>query len=85
MSPFESPAELHPYVRETAQIMAALGMSAARGLEAVSAQAFTTSSEWLGELGASVRNVESSGDVPSDVQDRLDRIMRLVHEVWPKL
>ena len=85
MSPFESPAELHAYVRETAQIMASLGMPAARGLEAVCAQTFTASSEWLGELGAAVRSVESSGDVPLDVQARFDRMMRVVHEVWPTL
>jgi len=85
MSSFESPAELATYVRETAEIMAGLGMSTSRVVDDVSRLVCTTSSEWLGAIGAEVRSIEATCDVPTDVQQRFDRIMEAVHVAWPTL
>jgi hypothetical protein len=85
-SPFSSPDELDVFIRETALILMRSGREAAASeLSAVTGTAWTTSSEWLGELGQAVRRIQARADLPPDVVGRLHRIMEAVHVAWPDL
>jgi hypothetical protein len=48
--------------------------------------AYTTSSEWLGEVGEAILEFRSREGkrVPANVADLLDRCLREVGKVWPK-
>jgi hypothetical protein len=48
--------------------------------------AYTTSSEWLGEVGEAILEFRSREGrrVPANVADLLDACLREVGEVWPK-
>lgn len=47
--------------------------------------AFTTGSEWLGELGMTVRNIRQQRRLPSHLDQKLPRIMAHVRRTWPAL
>ena len=86
MSSFSSPDDLNRFITETRKIMGELGFEeAATAMGEVQATAYTTSSEWLGELGATVRRIELQFRLPDNLQERLDRIMTEVHRAWPTL
>jgi hypothetical protein len=58
---------------------------AARQLAEIQGAAFTTGSEWLGELGMAVRTIRGECVVPREVDGKLERIMTEVRRVWPAL
>ena len=81
---FTSSAELRQFVADTEAALLAHGLDeAAAPLQHVQATAFTTSSEWLGELAVAARRVAARGDVPPDVRSRLERIRAAVRRSWP--
>ena len=83
---FSSPTELDDFVSETREIFERYQQTeAARLLGDVQAAAHTTSSEWLGVLGETVRKIEADFAVTPDIQARLDRIMSAVHGAWPEM
>lgn len=86
MRPFKSPDDLNRFVTETREAMDRSGLGeAAAAMAEVQSTAYTTNSEWLGELGATVRRIESHFRLPSELQERLDQIMTEVHRAWPTL
>jgi len=86
MCPFESEEDLDRFVSESREAMVELGLTeAAAAFGEVQATAHTTRSEWLGNLGATVRRIKSGFTLPSELQAQLDRIMAEVHRVWPRL
>ena len=62
-------------------------VDAADEVEARMSAAYTTSSEWLGEVGSAIRHFlkREHGRVPPDLQQQLERCLREVHKVWPDL
>ena len=54
-------------------------------LEIVQGTAYTTASEWLGELGLAVRKVEEQILHREGLRKDLETILREVHEIWPNL
>ena len=79
---FKTPAELDKFVRETAKILEKAGLpDAGRELEDIQSTAWTTSSEWLGELGLAVARVKAH-DLPDEVIPRLRRIHKAASAAW---
>jgi hypothetical protein len=81
---FNSPDELHQFVTA---VRRELGESrlpeAARRLANVQATVFTTSSEWLGELGAAVTQIRAEMEIPPALDNKLEIILTAVREAWP--
>lgn len=79
---FKTPAELDKFVRETAKLLDEAGLAdAARELSDIRSTAWTTSSEWLGELGLAVARVKAY-DLPDEVIPRLRRIHKATSAAW---
>ena len=81
---FSSPEDVHAFIRVLITNLRENGLDAS-ALEEVQSTAYTTSSEWLGELGLAVRKVQEQVIKDHSISDRLLRLMRLVHSVWPEL
>lgn len=86
MGSFKSPEDLDRFITETRDALGQSGFDdAAAALAEVQSTGYTTRSEWLGEVGATVRRIESQFRLPSEIQERLDRIMVEVRTAWPTL
>ena len=82
-APFGSPEELNAFVTATRARMAELGLGASsEPLACVQATAYTTSSEWFGELGIAVKEIVKSGPLPPEIRERLARIRAAVRRGW---
>ncbi len=78
------PKQLH----EAIQRARAAGLSeAADELEARTSAAFTTSSEYLGEVGLAIRRflARERGRVPAEVVRQLRDCLAAVRKAWPRL
>jgi hypothetical protein len=76
---FASPEEFNAFVTATRARLDELGLGAAGApLARVQGTAYTTSSEWFGELGLAVREVEAHGALPPEIGERLARIRATV-------
>jgi neutral trehalase len=85
MQPFPDASTLSRFIGRVAQQLRADGaLDAAEQLEAIRTSGWTTSSEWLGELGQTIRTIETHEVSPS-VRKGFRRILEAVHVVWPKL
>ena len=85
MARFDSPEALRLFVVATEQELRASGLThAATLLQEVQATAYTTSSEWLGELGTAVRRIQAQFRLPPEIGQRLQRVMTAVHQAWPR-
>jgi hypothetical protein len=83
---FESPEKLDQFVSEVRAELEAAGLEAAAGRFAeIQATAFTTGSEWLGELGAAAKEIRREKEIPPALCEKLDRIMREARRVWLRL
>jgi hypothetical protein len=86
MTKLKSPNDLFLYITETIRLLNDVNITkAATLLENINNTYFTTGSEWLGELGFTVRLIELKFSVPISIQKRLNFIMVKVNEVWPNL
>lgn len=86
MCSLKSPEDLDRFVTETRGALGAQGFDeAAAAMAEMQSTGYTTRSEWLGELGATVRRIEAQLRLPSEIQERLDRIMVEVRGAWPTL
>jgi hypothetical protein len=86
MTRFDSPDELYRYVAQTIQIFKDRDLlPAAEMLANVQGNVYATGSEWLGDLGLAVRAIEATYSVPDDVKERLDSIMGVVEDTWPRI
>jgi len=82
----QDPDALNRFVGEVASELAALGLQrAAKRLVAIQGTAYTTGSEWLGELGTAVRDIRGQYPIPPALDTRLERIMTEVRRAWPAL
>ena len=86
MTKFNTPDNLYRYVAQTIQMLNGMNLRhAAEKLENVNSNFFTTGSEWLGELGLTIRAIEAEFSVPADVQERFNLIMAVVKDTWSKM
>jgi hypothetical protein len=81
---FNSPEQLYDFIEEVIRRLQAKGHDA-KPLQDVQSTAYTTSSEWLGELGVAVRRVLKQKIEDELIIRDLNRIVDTVHKVWPKL
>ena len=86
MHAFSSPSELRAFVLKLAEELERAGMPEdSERLRLVATIAYTTGSEWLGDLGLAVREVQKKHHTPPAIQDALGSVMSAVHVAWPKL
>ena len=84
-APFASPEELNAFVTATRARMDELGFAAAAApLARVQDTAYTTGSEWLGDLGVAAREAEACGPLAPEIRERLARIRAAVRGAWPR-
>lgn len=75
--PFATPDDLDRFIDELRADLQAAGLQgAAERLAALQGTAFTTGSEWLGELGLAVKEIRRKYLVPPEVDTRLSRAMK---------
>jgi hypothetical protein len=83
---FPDPKHLRRFVADLSAELEAVGFAnAAKMLNLVNSTAFTTSSEWLGELGTTVKRIRVDVRVPRELDVKLDRIMVAVRRAWPEM
>jgi hypothetical protein len=84
---FDGPEDLDRFITQVREALENTGRhSEAQRLARVQNMAFTTSSEWLGELGLAVLDVRRQRELPADIDAMLERIMvRAVRRAWPAL
>jgi hypothetical protein len=81
---FKSPGELDQFVTVVRRELDESRLpDAARLLATVQETAFTTSSEWLGELGAAVTSDPRGDGDTTKLDDKLEIIMQAVRRAWP--
>jgi hypothetical protein len=86
MKTFSSPSDLRAFVLNLADEFASAGMPEASGrLREAATLPCTTGSEWLGELGLAVREIQQKHRFSSTTQDALESVMAAVHVAWPKM
>lgn len=83
---FENPEHLDRFVSELRAGLerAGYGEAAAR-LRAVQRTAFTTGSEWLGELGLAVREIRARHALPAELEAKLAAVGCEARRAWPSL
>ena len=81
---FESPDHLRQFVDQLIARLQNLGLNA-EPLISIQSSVFTTSSEWLGELGTAIRKVEDQVISDTSIINDCDRVMKEVCKIWPKL
>ena len=54
-------------------------------LEIIQCTAYSTGTEWLGELGRAVRKVEKQNSIAAELREDLETMLREVHRVWPNI
>jgi hypothetical protein len=83
---FTDPDDLNRFVSEVRTDLQAAGLDvAAQRIATVQSTAFTTGSEWLGELGVAVNAIRGMHTLPADLDAKLERIKVEVRRVWPSL
>jgi hypothetical protein len=83
---FESPEELDQCVVQVIQkLNGAEQHDAAKVLEDWRSTAYTTSSEWLGDLGIAIRKIQKQHKIDKRINTDLRRLLREVHRIWPSI
>jgi hypothetical protein len=80
-------ADFGPALRKAIALAREAGLTQSAGeLEARAFAAYTTSSEWLGEVGEAILQFRGreGGKVPAEVSALLDECLTEVGKVWPK-
>jgi hypothetical protein len=80
-------SDFTPTLREAIMLAREAGLTrSAAELEERSLAAFTTSSEWLGQVGDAILQFRSREGkrVPTEVAERLDECLREIGKVWPR-
>jgi hypothetical protein len=73
---FDSPDALDRFVTDVRAALEARGFPiAARRLAEVQRSAYTTGSEWLGELGAAAKAIRNQRGIPADLRDKIEVIL----------
>jgi hypothetical protein len=79
-------ADISPILKRIVSELRSAGLeSAARELEGQCFAAYTTSSEWLGEVGAALQRFRSAnrGRYSTDLDPLIDQCLREIGRVWP--
>jgi hypothetical protein len=75
-SPFASPEELNHFVSEVRSELEAAGWVGAAGRFArIQETAYTTGSEWRGDLGMAVKAIRKEHKIPRELDAKLKRIL----------
>lgn len=83
---FDSPDDLNRFVSQVRADFEAAGLQAAAGrLARIQSLAFTTGSEWLGELGIAVKEIRIAAVIAPELDAKLERIMAAVRHRWPTM
>jgi hypothetical protein len=80
-------AELSPFLRQAIRLTREAGLTeSATELEERVFAAYTTSSEWLGEVGEAILHFRAREGrrIPADVAELLNQCLREVAKVWPR-
>jgi hypothetical protein len=81
---FASPSDLNQFVTQVRADLEAAGLGeAAKPFARIQSTAFTTGSEWLGELGLAVREIRGKYAVPKELDLKFERIMDEARRAWP--
>jgi hypothetical protein len=76
---FSSPTDLNDFVTEVRRDLNAAGFHAAAGqLMGIQAAAFTTGSEWLGELRRVVLETRFGNVLSKELEAKVDRILKAI-------
>jgi hypothetical protein len=78
------PDDLYKFINRVILELEALKVDA-EPLRDIQSIAFTTSSEWLGELGRAVRAIQKQKIKDPKVASSLSTIMDAVHKAWPHM
>ena len=79
-----TPTELRQLIVAVSQRLDAAGLAAAgQLLRERGCAAYTTSSEWLGEVGRTVQEIAAQYRLPKQVVADLEPIIEHVRQVWP--
>jgi hypothetical protein len=79
-----TPDELYNFINHVILELQAQKLDA-KPLQDVQITGYTTSSEWLGELGKAVREVQKQKIEDGTISSDLLTIMLTVHKVWPHM
>ena len=83
---FASPSEIYEFIRALVGRLRSAGfVPPADTLQKVQTSAFTTSSEWLGELGLAIRAIQSDSPVTAALNADLERVMAVVKGAYPDI
>jgi hypothetical protein len=83
---FESPDELNQFAGEVIQKLHRAELyDAAKILEDWRSNVYTTSSEWLGELGLAIRKIQKQNEIDQSLNLDLERLLCAVHRAWPSI
>ena len=86
MKEFRSKQELYSFVNDVAGKLRQVGEhSAAKMLSTANTVAYTSSSEWLGEIGLAVMEIRSQCRLDRDLEIDCDDIMSEVQRFWPDI
>jgi len=80
-------AELSPFLRHAIRLAREAGLTESpTELEERVFAAYTTSSEWLGEVGEAILHFRAREGrrIPADVAELLNQCLREVAKVWPR-
>ncbi len=80
----QAPSALYAFINELIIKLQAQKLNA-KPLQDVQATVFTTSAEWLGELGKAVREVQKQKIKDETIAADLSKVMDAVHAAWPRL
>ena len=84
---FTSPGDLRAFTLKLLDDLASAGIAdeTTDRLRTVSNAAYTTGSEWLGDLGLAVRELQRRHKLQEEFEKHLETIMEAVHAAWPRL
>jgi hypothetical protein len=77
-------SELYHFINAVIERFREAGLDP-QSLEIVQNTAYTTSSEWLGELGLAVRMLEKQIVHREELRTNLETILKEVHRAWPNI
>lgn len=81
---FDSPDALDRFVAEVQAELEGGGFPiAARRLADIRSSAYTTSSEWLGELGAAMKAIRNQRGLSASLKDKVEVILAEARRAWP--
>ena len=86
MRTFTSPSDLRAFVLNLSDELARAGLTEhAERLRTVATIAYTSGTEWMGDIGLAVRDAQKKHHVSPEIQEMLERVMSAVHVAWPQM